>query len=304
MQYNVEWLFIDYYAPVDCPGGGCSWTSTDEAIQHLLRISSAVNDIRPDIINICEVEGCNELSKLKDELNDTSYNPYLVQGTDTSTGQNVGMLSKIAPIDNELYRSEEKMNYPIPNSSCGSGLPNGSTGLSKHYISKFKINNLNIAFISAHLIAIPTDPHRCSQREAQAQILQNIVYKHVQEGYEIVLLGDFNDYDGSVPDTNSNQPLSSVLEILKGNAGRLNNTYKLQPIARRISQNERYSNWWDSDNQCNTSSKMDYSLIDHILVSNAIDDRIADAFIYHEYGEYCGKMDSDHYPLVIDIDVD
>jgi hypothetical protein len=160
MQYNVEWLFIDYYAPVDCPGGGCSWTSTDEAIQHLLRISSAVNDIRPDIINICEVEGCNELSKLKDELNDTSYNPYLVQGTDTSTGQNVGMLSKIAPIDNELYRSEEKMNYPIPNSSCGSGLPNGSTGLSKHYISKFKINNLNIAFISAHLIAIPTDPQR------------------------------------------------------------------------------------------------------------------------------------------------
>ena len=25
MQYNVEWLFIDYYKSADCPGNGCTW---------------------------------------------------------------------------------------------------------------------------------------------------------------------------------------------------------------------------------------------------------------------------------------
>jgi hypothetical protein len=24
-------------------------------------------------------------------------------------------------------------------------------------------------------------------------------------------------------------------------------------------------------------------------------------FIYHEYDEYCGKYDSDHYPVVVDL---
>ena len=25
MQYNVEWLFLDYYSAADCPGNGCTW---------------------------------------------------------------------------------------------------------------------------------------------------------------------------------------------------------------------------------------------------------------------------------------
>ena len=35
-------------------------------------------------------------------------------------------------------------------------------------------------------------------------------------------------------------------------------------------------------------------MIDHILVSGT--------FIYQEYDEYCGTYNSDHYPVVIDID--
>ena len=42
-------------------------------------------------------------------------------------------------------------------------------------------------------------------------------------------------------------------------------------------------------------------MIDHILVSHAISEHIVNAFIYHGYDEYCGKYDSDHYPLVIDL---
>jgi exonuclease III len=41
-------------------------------------------------------------------------------------------------------------------------------------------------------------------------------------------------------------------------------------------------------------------MIDHVLVSFTIEERIKNVFIYHNYSEYCGKMDSDHYPVVID----
>ena len=41
-------------------------------------------------------------------------------------------------------------------------------------------------------------------------------------------------------------------------------------------------------------------MIDHVLVTDVIRKNIANTFIYHEYNEYCGKYDSDHYPVVVD----
>ena len=41
-------------------------------------------------------------------------------------------------------------------------------------------------------------------------------------------------------------------------------------------------------------------MIDHILVTNNLREKVSDVFIYHNYDEYCGKYDSDHYPVVID----
>ena len=77
-------------------------------------------------------------------------------------------------------------------------------------------------------------------------------------------------------------------------------TYTLTNVAYRIGQNERYSDWWDSDNNCNTTSQKDLSMIDHVLVTSKIDKQIMNIYIYHGYKEYCGKWDSDHYPVVID----
>ena len=158
---------------------------------------------------------------------------------------------------------------------------------------------MNIAFIAAHLIAIPTDPSRCAQREAQASILQSIIYSYIQDGYEIVMIGDFNDYDNEIPDINSNKPISQVLDILKGYGA----NYILYSVGLNISQNERYSDWWDSDNNCNTSSINDYSVIDHILVSKKIQSWISNVFIYHGYDEFCNKINSDHYPVIVDLEL-
>jgi exonuclease III len=281
VQYNVEWLFIDYYSAMDCPGNGCTWHSVSDAQTHMSYVANTIKTLQPDIINFCEVEGCDELNMLKDQL-DSSYNPYLKKGTDTGTGQNVGMLTRVDPLVS-LYRSEEKIAYPISGTKCGSTTASGTSGVSKHYITEFKIASMNVAMIGAHLLAIPTDPSRCVQREAQSQVLQNIVSSYIQKGYEVILIGDMNDYDAEVLDLNSDKPTSRVLDIMKGLDGQKKGTYTLTNVATKIAQTERYSDWWDSDNNCNTTSQKDLSMIDHILVTENINKKITNAYIYHGY---------------------
>jgi exonuclease III len=296
VQYNVEWLFIDYYSSMKCPGDGCTWKNQSEAEIHMDHVANVVSALNPDIINFCEVEGCDELSILRDKL-DGNYVPYLKKGTDTGTGQNVGMLTRVDP-QIDLYRTEQKYNYPVAGTSC---VYSGTTGVSKHYITEFKFNDYNVAFIAAHLIAIPDDGPRCAQREAQASILQSVIYGYLMKDYEVIMLGDFNDYDAEVGDINDDKPISMVLDILKGIKGELAGKYELYNIAEEIQQKDRYSDWWDSDNNCNTTSQRDFSMIDHILVSPAIKKNIFNVFIYHGYDEFCGKYDSDHFPVVVDL---
>ena len=304
VQYNVEWFFIDYYSGMNCPGDGCTWKNLTEAQTHLSYIANRIQTLNPDILNLCEVEGCDELNLLKDKLEGT-YISYLIQGTDTGTGQNVGMLTRIDPVKS-LYRTEAKYTYPIKGSNCYSTTDtsltsSSTTGVSKHYITEFTFGIYNVAFISAHLIAYPLEPSRCSQREGQASILQKVIYDYINNGYELIIMGDFNDFDNKVKDKNNNEPISQVLDILKGYYGEYAGLYELYSVAETIDKEERYSDWWNSDSNCNITSVKDYSMIDHILVTDSIRKNIVNAFIYHDYAEYCGKYDSDHYPVVIDL---
>lgn len=294
MQYNTEWLFIDYYASSDCPGQGCTWKNKSEAETHLSYVAKVIRNMAPDIVNICEIEGCDELNML---LKNTEYSPYLINGKDTSTGQNVGMLTKINPRVS-LYRTEEHVNYPIINSKCGyTGAP-GTAGVSKHYITEFALNNMNIAFIGAHLLAFPTDTMRCAEREAQATVLQNVILSYIKKNYEIIMLGDFNDFDENTLDRNNNKPTSRVLDILKGaNTG----VYTLYNAASLIPQSSRYTDWYDSNKDCK-STLSEFSMIDHILLTPNLMHKVKNVFIYQEYAEYCGKYNSDHYPVIVDFD--
>jgi len=301
VQYNVEWLFVDYYAAADCPGNGCSWVNESEAEMHINTVSKVIQYLNPDIINFCEIEGCDELNILKSHLNDDTYNYYLKKGTDTATGQNVGMLTRIDPLVN-LYRSETKYEYPLSGNTCGKTDVSGMSGVSKHYITEFQFANYNVAFIAAHLLAIPTEPARCVQREAQASVLQSVIYSYIHDKkYEVIMLGDFNDYDAEIMDINSDKPTSRVLDILKGKQGAYGGQYELHSVAETIQQPDRYSEWYDFDNNCNTKSQKDFSMIDHILVTSNIKSSIVNAFIYHGYEEFCGTYNSDHFPVVIDL---
>ena len=77
VQYNVEWLFIDYYSSSNCPGSGCTWKNQSAAETHMNYVSNIIKDINPDIINFCEIEGCDELNILKGELTDDQWDTEL-----------------------------------------------------------------------------------------------------------------------------------------------------------------------------------------------------------------------------------
>jgi exonuclease III len=173
-------------------------------------------------------------------------------------------------------------------------------GVSKHYITEFEIYDRPTLFIGLHLLAYPEDTTRGAEREAQAQIIQNIIAEYiVNKKGEVVVLGDLNDFDGRVLDANRNVPTSRVLDILKGLDGNHKGEYELTSVSQKIPEVERFSDWWDQNVDC-VSTANEFSLIDHVLVSPFLYERIEDAFVYHGYDEFCGKYDSDHYPLVVD----
>ena len=129
---------------------------------------------------MCEVEGCDELNGLLKTpfLKDQNYLPYLLKGTDTYTGQNVGFLTRIDPVVS-LNRSNEYVTYPVPSSECPTG--SGTYGCSKHYHTYFMINDIPVAIVGAHLLAFPDDATRCPQREAQATVLLHIVEDYMNK---------------------------------------------------------------------------------------------------------------------------
>ena len=299
VQYNVEWLFTNEYN--GCPGSSCTWSNEEEAATHLEYVKTVLDDIHPDIINFCEIEGCDELNQLSENI-DNDYGSYLIFGTDTSTGQNVGILSNQVPIS-PIMETSNRINYPIPGSKCGYTGSSGSQGVSKHYYTRFQINELFIHMIGVHFLAYPTDVTRCVEREAQAQVIQNIIMSVLQEypEDEIIVLGDMNDFDGEVLDRNQNTPISMVLNILKGKSGSSAGLYQLKNVAELAEQSERYTDWWDSNNNC-ISSMNEFSMIDHILVSDYLFEKIKKVEFYHNYSEYCGKYNSDHYPIIVDFE--
>jgi endonuclease/exonuclease/phosphatase family metal-dependent hydrolase len=208
VQFNVEWLFTD--GADSCPGTTCPWSDSSMAQTHLSKIAGVIANLNPDVLNLCEVESCNELTLLTQDpqLSSLGYKPYMVKGTDSATGQDVGLLTKIDPTI-DLYRSADRANYPIPETTCKSSYY-GDYGVSKHWITTFTVGKTNIAMIAVHLLAIPDDQTRCVEREAQATVIASLVTPYVEKEYEIVILGDFNDWDKDESDANDNLPLLSV----------------------------------------------------------------------------------------------
>ena len=308
MQYNVEWLFTEYYQPSDCPGQGCPWNNVTAAHTHIQSVAKVVNYVNPDILSLCEIQGCDELDELISYLSyKEQYRRYVVQGEDSATGQNVGLITKVDPSTGELRRTDLRISYPLPESKCGYEGKGGTTAVSKHYITEFSFGNMNVALVGAHFLAMPTDPERCAKREAQAAIIREIVVEYRKKEYEIIIMGDFNDYDSEILDINNHFPTSRVLNIVKYGArsekkeeSRSTLSEYLVSCEEMVQKSERYSLWWDENGDGKVESS-EFAMIDYVLLSPALYSMVEKVEVYHGYDEGLNIYDSDHYPIIVDI---
>jgi hypothetical protein len=115
--------------------------SKSEAKSHIEEIAKQLDELDADIFHLAEVEDCEALSLVKDAMqNGAQYKIFFVQGTDSATGQDVILLSRVDPSD-KLWRTSARASYPLANSECGYDDAARDTAASKHLFAKFKVDN-------------------------------------------------------------------------------------------------------------------------------------------------------------------
>eukprot|EP01006_Ploeotia_vitrea_P057607 TRINITY_DN68193_c5_g2_i3.p1 TRINITY_DN68193_c5_g2~~TRINITY_DN68193_c5_g2_i3.p1 ORF type:complete len:444 (+),score=49.21 TRINITY_DN68193_c5_g2_i3:22-1332(+) len=303
VSYNVDFLFANAshsIGQLQCPGEGCEWTSHEIAAEHIKKIAQIIDRVDPDIASMQEVEDCYTLKKLLAQMTSAAnYKPYLLFGTDTFTGENPGLVTKVDPFV-DLVRSTLSVRYPVPGTTC-TGSYTGSHGCSKHFVTRFKVPELGktLSLITLHFLANPTDEKRCFEREAQAYVIAKLISEAKTRGDEIIVNGDFNDYSDKVKDSYNHKPISSVLKIIR-TVGNLTN------VAIKVPHAQRYTDWYDKDHDCKDTGGSEHSMIDHVLVSAGLFSRIKSVEIGHFYTETCPKDGfrySDHWPVIVDFDL-
>jgi len=292
--YNVEWLFLNRS---NCPGTGCTWKTVAEAEAHMQQVATVIIHLNADIISFEEVQDCYVLTKLNSLLPTMDYLPYLVRGTDTSTGQNVGILTRIDP-SVSLQRTALRVNYPIPGSQCGYK-GSGDSAVSKHYYTTFNISGLStpLTLLGMHFLAYPDDVSRCAQREAQVSVIRSLVATALNQGHSVIAMGDLNDFDGLVLDQANSQPISQVLNLLRDPLPSVAGD-ELINAAQLVQQSQRYTIWWDSNDDC-TVTPNELTSLDHLLFSADLLPHVDKVTFDHSYLPTCNTFQSDHWPVLL-----
>lgn len=255
--------------------------------EHMEDLAMIIRRINPDIINLVEVEGLAALKRLNDEyLSDMGYRPYLVKGRDSYTGQDVGLLTRITPENDRIERYNNK------------GNSNGTEkSVSKNYYAKFNVDGNKIAIVSLHFLAIPSKESNIDKRQAQADAIRKLSQQLDDEGYSIMVMGDFNDYDGSFccRDVNNNIPITTVLRDIK----RMDNTTNaddLINVSQYLDQQHRYTAHYDRNRNDKVDGTHEYSSIDHILIAPELEGLVEKVDIDHDFDPI---VVSDHFPVTV-----
>jgi len=281
---NAEFLFdgVDDEGEATFP-----WKANPElAREHRDRVGGVLRQVDADLVVLIEVENLNTLQLLLDEsLSGMEYQPYLVDGTDVFTGQDVGILSRI-PID-EVLRTDV-----LARSDAGADLQ----GVSKNIIARFSLAGEDVSLIGLHLLARPSDPERLQRRQGQAEVIRLAVAGEQAAGRQVIVAGDFNDFDDVSSDRNGNFPITDVLRRIK-RAGP-GDEDDLFNVLADVPQSARFTTHWDRDGD-NRVEVDELSAIDHILLSDALYRRVREVRYIHSYDPLTV---TDHFPIVISLE--
>ena len=263
------------------------WKGKPEiASQRIAAAADILGGFDADIIVLEEIEGRHILDQLAAApgLSGRDLKPIFVQGTDTFTGQDVGILARMSPT--LVYRSDVRM--PVDSRQ---------QGVSKNLAARLPLaGDQCLSVIAIHLLSRAEDASRAQARQAQAEVVRRIAVDERRTGCHVVVAGDFNDYDPDVADPAGHVAVTTVLKTIKG-LDPADTSDDLVNPATRLPMAERYSNRWDRDNDGRIELPREGSLIDHVLVSPTLqveDVRIARPLVRQE-------PLSDHDPIVVTV---
>lgn len=288
MTYNAEFLW-DGVEP-EQGGPDVNFGHKGDKVlaeKHMAKVAQVIIANDPDVLNLCEVEHLATLKYFNDTfLAGRGYKAYLKEGGDTATGQDVGLLTRIDPVSEPKFDQRKGVSGEV------------SKSVTKNYVARFETEGLKFSLIAAHLLAHPSSEGNRFKREAQAQALRSMAIDEAAAGYEVALVGDFNDFDweASARDHKDSQPISNVLAILRNM--KLANTVQddLYNVAAEIPKGQRYTAFWDKNKDNQVQAPDELSSLDHILVSSKLRAAINVADIPHTTP--AGDV-SDHFPVVV-----
>lgn len=286
MTLNAEFLW-DGVAPEEGQVNFEWKGSQTEAEEHMRRVAEVIIRSNPDIVNLVEVENHQALTTLNDNfLQGRGYKPYFVKGRDTYTGQDVALLTRIDPDGGTIQYDDRK----------------GQAGdieksVSKNYVASFTIDNTKICLISLHFLARPLQNSRKLKREAQADAIRSIAVEKADAACELVILGDFNDYDGEYGsrDHISSMPITSVLTIIK-RMDPADYADDLVNAASSIPKANRYTAFWDANDNGEIDPPRELTSIDHVLLSPTLAAKLEMADMPHVHDP---RFVTDHFPVVV-----
>ena len=279
--FNAEFLFDGR----DGEGAAnFAWKGNPVAAQaHLEAYAEALRPLDADLVLIPEVEHLGVLQTLiEGPLAGMGYSAYFVDGTDSFTGQDVGLLSRF-PIE-ALGRTDERA--PV-------GLSNETYGVSKNIWARLTLGGVPTTLIGVHFLARPDDASRKDKREAQAEVIRRLAAQESAAGRAVVVLGDFNDFDDVVLDARASQPITDVLARIKRAGPGPDDD--LVTVLGEVPQEKRFTAFYDR----NSNERVDpgeMSAIDHILLSPALYRRLRAVRYVHAHDP---RTVSDHFPVLV-----
>lgn len=275
MTLNAEFLW-DGEAPedgdVDFP-----WRGSPKAAEaHMEAIAKIVRAQNPDILQLVEVEDERALETFRRRhLGDAGYTSYFVEGTDTATGQDMALLSRV-PI----------LTFGRDPRKGRSGTT--SKAVSKNYVATLDVGSLKLGLVGIHLLSGPTRHNRTAPREAQADAVRTMARDLAGRGRSVIVWGDFNDFDGATLDRAGSRPISHVLAWIRA-MDPANTRDDLWNVAERLPQGQRYTHYG-----------RDRPAIDHVLLSPDLVPRVENVEIAHREGR---EGPTPHAPIVVTLRV-
>ena len=292
--------------------------------RHLERVAAVIAAVDPDILVLSEIASAEPAAALAAILREKelgAFQVHHVDGKDRFTGFDVAFLSRLpadlidggtvrlfAPEKNprradvlageaELPWTAERYSEPQDDGSSREEI----AVLKRHAVGCFTVQGRKLGLVGLHLKSNPSDPGANAQRAAEVEIVRRIVCRELlPRGYLPIVLGDINDYDPDVPmadreRTTQTAVLRNLRDIDPSQPGEelVNAAAAIPRVA------DRYSSHWDYNENGAADPEDVFTLIDHILLDRWLAEGLRRASICHA----SGLGASDHFPVVVDIDL-